>query len=410
MSERRIAPFTTARATRSFALRAINAAGRLVPGMARPDADAWWEAARQRVPGAPDPAPEAREALAALVASLNDDTRLNLVGRFSAQGDTVRMAANHLRIAKLLREKPEILETELPPPVFIIGLPRTGTTFLHLLMAADPRSRTIPYWESFDPIPPESGEDLRAQKVDRMLAGLARVAPDYQAIHPMTAEMTEECVALFMNELRTLQYDIQYRAPGYVRWLLEQDARIAYRAYERQLRIVQHFRPTGERQVLKDPTHIVHLEAVLELFPDAKLVFTHRDPAFSFSSIFSLYAYTRAIFSDDVDPRALGREVMDGYFPRALDRAQEIRASLPKERYADVRQADLARDPIGCARRLYADLGLEFDDAVERAMRAFLDEEARGPKSVHEHSPEGFGTTGAAIRERFAGYVEAFDL
>ncbi len=406
----RAAQFTDARATRPRWLRAANAVGRAVQPWLRPSAEAWWKAARRAVPNGGEPAPEARRALEALALSLREETRLHFVGSLAARDDTIRMASNHLRIARLLRERPEVAKAELPAPVFIVGLPRTGTTFLHLLLAQDPRNRTLPYWESFDPIPPTSGRDARPAKVERMLAQLARISPAYQAIHPMTANSPEECVALFMNELRTLQVDIQYRAPGYVAWLLAEDPRIAYEAYARQLRIVQFFRPAGERFVLKDPTHIVHLETVLEVFPDAKLVFTHRDPAAALSSICSLYCHTRAIFSDDVDPAAVGREVMAGYWPRALDAAQSIRARLPRDRVADARQADLARDPIGTLRTLYADLGLAFEGDTERAVRSFLEAEARAPRRVHEHAPEGFGLSAAEIRERFRAYVEAFEL
>jgi len=413
MSEGRgihVAQFTDARATRPGWMRALNAVGRLAIPLVPLSADAWWEKACQAVPDAGEPAPEARRALEALVASLRDETRLHFVGRIAARDDTIRMAKNHLRIAKLLRERPEVAATQLPALVFIIGLPRTGTTFLHLLLSQDRRSRTIPYWESFDPIPPQPGPDRRPAQVDALLAQLERISPAYHAIHPMTAEMAEECVALFMNELRTLQYDFQYFAPGYVGWLLAEDPRIAYQAYLRQLRILQFFRPAGERFLLKDPTHTVHLDSVLELFPDAKLVFTHRDPAFTFSSLCSLYAHTRAIFSDEVDPVALGEEVMAGYWPKALLASQAIRAKLPPEQVADVRQADLARDPIGTAKQLYADLGFVFDDEVERAMQAFLEEEARAPERVHEHAPEGFGLSAPMLRERFEGYVEAYDL
>ena len=243
-----------------------------------------------------------------------------------------------------------------------------------------------------------------------MLAQLARFAPDYHAIHPMTATGPEECVALFMNHFRTLQLDIQYRIPGYVEWLLAQDAAIAYDAYRRQLKLVHHHRPVGERLVLKDPTHLVHLETVLALFPDARFVFTHRDPADALSSICSLYAHTRAIFSDDVDAAAIGGEILTGYWPRALDRALALRARIPKGRVADVRHADLSRDPIGTVETLYDDLGMCLDDHARDALTAFLAGRRREPVRIHEHSLEGFGLRPAALDERFAAYRERFEL
>ena len=391
-------------------MRGLNAAGRLLPRLAAPSASAWWDRARREEPLAGAPAPDAVEALDALVRSLRADATLHLVGRLAAREDTLRMARTHLRIERALRDDPAILDTELPAPIFILGWPRTGTTFLHTLLACDPAHRTLPYWESFDPVPPREGPDRRPQKLERMLRQLATFAPDYHAIHPMTAHAAEECVALFMNVFRTLQVDIQYRVPGYVDWLLRQDARIAYTSYRRQLQLVQHHRPHGERFVLKDPTHLVHLETILELFPGARLVFTHRDPARALSSLCSLYAHTRAIFSDDVDAHAIGREILTGYWPRALASALELRERLPAGRVADVRHRDLARDPIGTAERLYRELGLALDKPARHAMQELVAAEASAPASVHEHSPEGFGLEADAIRERFANYCARFEL
>ena len=405
----RVAQFRDARRGRPAWMRLLGAAGRLAPRLAAPSADAWWRSARRAVPGV-EPDPHAVEALAELVASLERDARLHLVGRLAARDDCVRMARTHLRIEAALREEPAILATVLPEPVFIVGWPRTGTTFLHTLLAEDPAHRSLPYWESFDPVPPRGAPDRRAERLDRMLARLATLAPDYQAIHPMAARQAEECVALFTNVFRTLQYDFQYRVPGYVEWLLAQDARIAYEAYRRQLQLVQHHRPCGERLVLKDPTHLVHLETLLERFPGARIVFTHRDPARALSSIASLTAHTRAIFSDDVDPRAIGREILDGCWPPALERALALRERLPADRFADVRHADLVRDPLASVRRLYADLGLELSAAALDAMRGFVAARAAGPPRVHEHAAEAFGLETGAIRERFAPYCERFGL
>src|SRR6185436_6009397 len=119
-----------------------------------------WEArARERVPGCGDVAPEVRRALDVLVTALREETSLSFLGRMAARGDTIRLVATHLRVERALREEPAIARTELPPPVFVIGLPRSGTTFLHRLLAADPAARSIPYWESFDPLPPADGPD-----------------------------------------------------------------------------------------------------------------------------------------------------------------------------------------------------------------------------------------------------------
>jgi hypothetical protein len=392
-------------------MRGLNAVGRLFPGWLEPSAEAWWEEARAKEPLAGDPSPEAVAALDALVGSINEDAALNAMGRFSARDDSVRLARTHLRVEQALRAAPQIRDVEIPRPIFIVGWPRTGSTALHTLLGEDPRSRTIPYWESFDPVPPSAGPDRRAESLERMLSQLERFAPDYHAIHPMAAEMTEECVALFMNHFRTLQFDFQYRVPGYVAWLLEQDPQVAYRAYQRSLQLIYQHRPVGDRFLLKDPTHLVHLETVLALWPDAKIVFTHRDPVPALSSLCSLHAHTRAIFSDDVDPIAIGRELLEGHWPRALDAALALRERLAPGQCVDVRHPDLLRDPLGTVERVYAALGEPaLDDAARARMRRFLAEEDAKPRSTHEHSPEAFGLRESAIHERFRAYRERFDL
>ena len=249
---------------------------------------------------------------------MQEDAALSFSGRIAARMDCLRMAGQHLSIERAIRETPEILGTEIPSPIFLIGWMRTGTTFVHRLLAQDPDTRTMPYWESMYPVPPGSGRDNRPGQLAHVLEQLGSISPDYGAIHPMGAHEPEECVALFTNIFRTLQYNVQYRVPGYVEWLQGQDPRIAYGQYRQQLQLVQYHRPHGLRFALKDPTHSVFIETILELFPDARFVFTHRDPAMTISSLCSLYAYTRALFSDDVDPLALGPELMNSYLPASL--------------------------------------------------------------------------------------------
>ena len=316
-----------------------------------------------------------------LVDALAENVPLHFVGAVSARDDTTRIARTHLRVHAALEAVPEIDQAPLLPAVFLIGWPRTGSTFLHQLLACDPDSRTMPYWESFDPVPPPPGEpDRRAARLRQTLRLLERIEPRYHAIHPMTAESTEECVALFMNDFRTMQFDFQYRVPEYNRWLLDQDANVAYAQYERQLRLVQHHRPAGRRQVLKDPTHLIHLETLIARFPDARFVFLHRDPVISLSSICSLTAYTRALFTDDVDARSIGPEVLAGHWPRALEESHALRERLPEAQRIDVRHPDLVRDPIAVVRAIYDRFGMEWTDAARGAMGRFLEERDAGAR------------------------------
>jgi len=402
--------FTTARKVQPWWYRATNGVGGVLPSFGTPSAEAWFAKAKRQNPGVGDPRPETLVALEALVRSLHEDAALSFSGRIAAGMDCVRMAGEHLLIERAIRETPAILDTEIPSPIFLIGWMRTGTTFVHRLLAQDPDTRTMPYWESMYPVPPKDAKDDRPEQLARVLKQLESLSPNYEAIHPMGASEPEECVALFTNVFRTLQYNVQYRVPGYIEWLQAQDPRIAYGQYRQQLQLVQHHRPHGVRFALKDPTHSVFLDTILELFPDARFVFTHRDPAVTMSSLCSLYAYTRALFSDDINPHALGPELMSSYLPPTLERALRIVDGLPRSRVAHVRHVDVRRNPIGAMAQAYRDLGMELSDPARAGMQAMLDAESRRPKDVHIHSPEGFGLTAEAIRERLADYCQRFDL
>jgi hypothetical protein len=402
--------FTTAREVQPWWYRATNGVGRALPSFGMPSADAWFAKAKRQNPGVGDPRPETLAALEALVRSLHDDAALSFSGRIAAAMDCRRMAGQHLLIERAIRETPAILDTEIPSPIFLVGWMRTGTTFVHRLLARDPDTRTMPYWESMYPVPPRSGKDDRPEQLARVLKQLESISPNYEAIHPLGAREPEECVALFTNAFRTLQYNVQYRVPGYVEWLQGQDPRIAYGQYRQQLQLVQHHRPHGARFALKDPTHSVFLDTILDLFPDARFVFTHRDPATTMSSLCSLYAYTRALFSDDIDPQALGPELMNSYLPGSLERALQVVDALPPGRVAHVRHLDVRRDPIATMAQAYRDLGMELGDTARAAMQALLDAEARKPRDIHIHSPEGFGLTAGGVRERLGGYCRRFDL
>jgi len=403
--------FQNARADRSwlvnFANTALGWCGRFVSL----DPDDFVRRAVAAVPGARERDVRFREELRLLCEAMERDCKLHLVGRLSAREDTIRMVRTQLRVQHAIERRGRDGLPELMPALFVLGWPRTGTTHLLGLLAQDPAQRSLPYYESFDPAPPPEGRaDRRAEKVDKMLGSVRLLSANYQSIHPMKGDDPEECVALFMNAFRTFQFDFQYRAPDYVRYLLETSPLPAHRFYLDQLRLLQAARPGGVRWLLKDPTHLLALETLISLFPDARFVFTHRDPVAAIGSICSLYAHTRAMFSDDVDPRAIGPEVMSGYWPGALERALEQRAQHPDRMFADLRYADLVRDPIATLERLYGSLGLELDETARGAMQAYVAAHPQSRDRRHRYSLGQFGLREAEVRERFKGYVERYGV
>jgi hypothetical protein len=402
--------FTHTRDSHAWWVRAVNALGGSFEPVGHPSGDIYWERAQRLNPAAGDPTPETRAALTALTQSLNEDAALSFIGKIAAWIDCTRMAATHLRVEQALRDAPEIEDTELPTPVFVLGLFRSGTTILHRLLGEDPDNRTLPHWESFDPVHTPGGPEPRQRKLTRMLMLADIISPSIKAIHPMDAYQTDECRGMFTNVFRTPQFNVQYRVGGYVDWLLAQDATIAYRHHRRQLQLVHHHRPHGKRFVLKDPTHTFFVDAILDVFPDARFVFIHRDPAEALSSICSLHAYARSVFSSDVDAHALGAELSDSYMMRLLEPAVAALDRLPAGRVAHVRAPDLSRDPVGTIAGAYRVLGMDLGDGARIAMHEYMQAKRENGSARHVHTTEGFGLDPAAIHERFASYCARFDL
>jgi hypothetical protein len=402
--------FTHANDSHAWWVRAVNAIGGTLEPVGRPSSDIWWERAQRKNPTAGDPTPDTRAALDAFTRSLNEDAALNFIGKIAAWLDCTRMAGTHLRVEQALRERPEVAHTKLPTPVFVLGLFRSGTTILHRLLGEDPANRTLPHWESFDPTPHPEGPARAQGTLSRFLKLADIVSPNIKAIHPMDAYQTDECRGMFTNVFRTPQLNVQYRVNGYVQWLFQQDPTIAYRHHRRQLQLAYHQRPYGKRFILKDPTHTFFVDAILEVFPDARFVFIHRDPVDTLSSICSLHAYARSVFSSDVDARAIGAELGSGYLVRGLEPAVERVDKLPPGRVAHVRAPDLGRDPVGTIASAYQALGIELGDDARRAMREYMIQKRRRPSARHLHAAEGFGLDPRAIRDRFASYCMRFDL
>jgi len=351
-----------------------------------------------------------RDALDALCRSMSEETEMNLVGRISARDDTARLLRTQIRIQEALERFPEIRETPLPRPVYVIGWPRTGTTILHNLLARDPAHRALLYYEGFDPAAPARGKDDRKAKLSKVLRGLEYMAPGYRAIHAMDADSVEECVTIMYHTFSTPQFEFQYRCTGYLSFLEARGTRSAYEHYREQLRMLQYYRPHGERWVLKDPAHLYALDTLLELFPDARFVWIHRDPARALGSIASLTAHTRALFSDAYDAECVGRDVLDGAWPRGLACALDLRERLPADRFVDVRYADFVQAPMATVRSVYDALGLELTATAAAAMERHLSEHPQGSEGTHRYTPEQFGIESSVVRREWSDYIDRFGI
>jgi hypothetical protein len=397
--------------------RAINAAGGALArlGLSAPSlrAQGLLRAARRKTGLDDFGEPGFREGLERLLESLEGEARLTTLGRLIARGQLSSLLETRLRLVDHRRRHPELARQPVRAPLFVLGLPRTGTTILHALLAQDPAHRAPLSWEVAFPCPPPEREaaptDPRIRATDRQLEQLERLAPSFDAIHPMGALLPQECVAILALEFQSLQFQASYRVPSYQRWLDARDLRPAYRFHREFL---QHLQSVGPplRWVLKTPGHLPALETLLEVYPDALLVQTHRDPLEVLASVSSLECTLRGAASDAIDPVEIGSEQVElwaGLLERGM---QARRRAAAEERFFDLHFGDLLADPLAAVRRIYAHFGLELAPAAAGAMQRFLDDNPRDKHGVHRYALESFGIDAAVARERFAGYYERFGV
>jgi len=392
----------------------IRAANRVLAGLrAGPELspDALLQAAEGRV-GASDFGPSPlHEPLARLCASLEDEARLSPVGRLLVRERLLGLLTSRLRVERCLARRPDVRDMPLAPLTLIVGLQRTGTTLTHRLFTADPQRRWLASWEALSPAPLNHCAGLSASPRPRIRAAriaersLRYLAPDFFAVHPVDADEAEEDVMLLDHTLLSTVSEATLRVPSYSAWLEEQDQRPAYRMMALLLRLLSAQRGT-RHWVLKSPHHLEWLEVILELFPDTRVVWTHRDPAVAVPSFCSMVAHGRGIFSDSVDPREVGDEWLRKT-ARMVERALEARASHESQ-FVDVRYEDLVADPVAEMRRVYAVLGDRFTPDTERRMRAKLAVHPQHKHGRHRYDPADFGLDTARVHAAFTGYLERF--
>lgn len=353
-------------------------------------------------------------ALRELLTSCDREADLNLVGRLAARSDAARILRNRLRLQADRKRHPEIAKEIIRRPLIVVGLPRSGTTLLHRMLSQDPATRVPLTWEAMLPSPPPERTtyltDRRIEFAERQVGWFLRMAPGFQRIHPVGARLAEECVMLMSHSFASYQFDTMYRIPSYQSWLEKQDLCGAYRIHRQLLQHLQ-WRCPGERWVLKAPNHLFALPALAETYPDLGLIWTHRSPADVIPSLSSLYTELRQVFSNSVQARQTGPEVTqvwaDG-LARGL--AALDRGVVPSNRVCHVHYTDLAADPVGTVRRLYAHYDLPFTAGFEQRLRAFLLEFPRGRFGRHEYSLQEFGLNPDEEQVRYQNYCQRFNI
>jgi hypothetical protein len=397
--------------------RALNSGGRVIEragvSFVHLDAPALLGEARRRTRLEDLAEDEAfREAFPRLLHSFEHEARLSLIGRIAAREDLVRLLANRLRLVEDRRRHPAIAAEEVRRPLFVTGLPRTGTTLLHGLLAQDPANRVPLHWEMIHPSPPPERAryltDRRIDAAERQVRWFHRLQPDMRRIHAIGARLPEECLILTSHSFLSYQFQTTHHVPSYQAWLETHDLQACYGWHRRILQQLQ-WRCRGERWVLKAPAHLFGLPALFGAYPDAGVIFTHRDPVEVAGSLASLTTVLRSTFSDAVDPLAVGPE-MTTRWASGIARALHDRDAgcAAPERFFDVRYGDLIRDPLGTVRRIYAHWDLPFTTTAEDRMRRFLADNPKDKHGRHEYSLAAFGLDGEQEQARYRAYRERF--
>lgn len=351
-----------------------------------------------------------RERLDVYLAALREIDDVHGAGVVNFYGQLLQLLKNRLLLTDLLSRHHEINDIELRSPVVIAGLPRTGTTHLHNLLAAPPTFRTMPYWESNEPfpLPAEAGQepDPRRTRMDVAISVINLVMPHFALMHEMTTDHVHEEIQLLANDFSTMLFETLAHVPRWRDYYQSHDQTPHYEYLATQLKAMQFLRG-GERWLLKSPQHLEQVPVLDRVFEDGIVVFTHRDPVPVALSMIAMITYSARMHRSPVPVRQIA-----GYW---IDRLEQMlnalvrdRDTIGPDRSIDIRFDDFMADELGVAERVYALAGEPFTEAARAAVTDYLAGHRRGRLGSVETSFEMFGLDEADLRDRFAPYVERF--
>lgn len=346
-----------------------------------------------------------REGLSRFIDSVKHDADLTFLGRVLQRGAIERSLENRLRFIDYQKKRPEVFAGELIPPIIVMGLPRSGTTFFHRLLAQDARNRGLYFWELTHPIPPTAGTDLRKFTAKLEYNLFRRLTKHFDHIHVIRDTEYEECIFLMTLTFQSGAYWMLAPVYSYARWCMGSDRLKSYGEYVQLLKIFQAQAP-DRRLVLKAPAHTGSLNEILHLMPDAILVQTHRHPVDVCNSVNSLVYAAHCNVVKRLDVRKMAEYDVD-----MLD--VELRRNLFSRKYHGVKVHDilyeeLLADPLSVVKKLYASHNIEFGISMEAHMKAFINNNPQHKHGKHHYCSADFGMTDAQITDRFEEYMNLF--
>jgi hypothetical protein len=380
------------------------------------DADALLEAARAATGHTDMGEPTWREGLGRLLDDLDGPARLNDLGRTIVDAEVVGYLSNRMDILAWRHAHPDVADGTVTRPIVIVGQPRTGTTILYDLLAQDPANRAPLTWEVDRPCPPPETatylSDPRIAEAELVAAMPDMIIPGFTDFHPLGARLAQECVRMTGGDFRSMIFPTQYDVPEYNRWLLhEADMAPAYRWHRIYLQHLQSGH-AGDRWLLKSHAHLWSLGALLDEYPDALVVQTHRDPVRVIASISALVALLRSMASDHSTVARAAAQYADDIMV-GLDRSIEARqdGTLRADQVVDVRFDEFMADPFTTIGTVYDALGLDFTADAEARMRSFLaDHPGDGGGGGSRYTFADTGLDADELRARGRAYQEYFDV
>lgn len=353
---------------------------------------------------------EWREGYHILLKSLREEADLNPVGRLTAKSMLVRTLSNRLLITDYIKQHPEVLEQDIKAPFIIAGLPRTGTTILQNLLAADPNSRFMTFWEGSFPCPPKSGKDTRIADTQKEMDIICKFIPGFRSIHDMGAELAQECITLMAMNFTSVQFELNYNVPSYQAWYFKQDLVPTFEFHKKCLQLLQHFN-SKQHWVLKTPPYVSAIEPLLEVYPDARILQTHRNPSKVIASVSSLYFALQALSSDSITAEYVGDLELKTW-SKHLQLNLESRKRLidRKEQIYDLYFDELLDEPVKCIERIYQHFDMDWTPELEKIMHGFMANNERNKHGKHHYTPEMYGLDVAEMDKIFAEYCGYFSI
>lgn len=353
-----------------------------------------------------------RERLALILDCMREDADLSPLGRMTNFMMLVRFASNRLRVEDMFRQHPEIHEVEIRRPIIVAGLARSGTTHLLNLLSADARLRSLPYWEALEPVPVPGEESENPQRDPRLLrcrqaiAMQDQVMPLFKLMFNMQAERTHEEIELLAIDFSTMFIENLGIFPRWRDYYIAHDQTPHYEYLKKVLKLLQWLRGP-ERWLLKSPQHLEQFGALMNVFPDASVVITHRDPVATVASMATMACYTARMSRDPVRPEQIGRYWSDR-ITEMLAACVRDRDLLPSAQSLDIRFHEFMADDLGTVARIYEMAGHPFTPEVQASMQAFLAENPRGKGGRIAYDLSDFGIDEAGLRERLRFYSDRF--